>query len=53
MQSDNCSDSLRELRILEESGDYTFELTLEGPRLHSVLFGSRSNLLYEMNYHSL
>ena len=52
MQPDNCSESIRALAILEESGDCTFELSLEGPRLHLVLFESRSNLPYEMEYHS-
>ena len=52
MQPDNCSESIRALAILEESGDCTFELSLEGPRSHPVLFGSRSNLPYEMYYHS-
>ena len=52
MQPDNCSESIQALAILEESGDCTFELSLKGPRLHPVLFGSRSNLPYEMNYHS-
>ena len=46
-QSDNCSESLRALKPLENSSDCTFELSLEGPRLHSVLFESRSNLPYK------
>ena len=52
MQHDNCSDYLRALKILEDSGDCTFELSLEEQRLHPVLFGSRSNFPYERNYHS-
>ena len=52
IQHDNCSESLRALKLVEDSGDFTFELSLEGPRLHPVLFGSRSDLPYEMNYHS-
>ena len=52
MQPDNYSESIRTLAILEESGDCTFELSLKGPRLHPVLFGSRSNLPYDMHHHS-
>ena len=52
MRSNSCSESLRLLKILEDSSDCSFALSLEGPRLYPVLFGSRSNLPYEMNYHS-
>ena len=52
MQPDNCSKSIRVLAILEETGDCIVELSLEGPRLHPVLFGSRSNLPFEKDYHS-
>ena len=47
MQPNNCSESIRALAILEKSGDCTFKLSLEGPRLHPVLFGSCSNLVLE------
>ena len=49
MQPDNRSKFLRALKILEDSGDLYFDLSLEGPRVHPVLFGSRSNLPYEIN----
>ena len=52
MQPDNCSESLLSLKFLEDSGDCSFELSLEEPHLHPVLFGSRSNLPYETSYHS-
>ena len=52
MQPDNNSDSLPKIRVLKDSGNCPFELTLDGLRLRLVLFESRSNLPYEMDYHS-
>ena len=40
-------ESLTILNHLVETGDCGFELSLDGPRLSAILFGSRSNLSFE------
>ena len=40
------------MKHLTATGEFQFDLSLDGPRLRPVLFGSRSNLPYESNYHS-
>ena len=37
---------------LPETGECDFDMSLKGPRLRPVCFNSRSNKLYETNYHS-
>lgn len=33
------------------TGEYLFDLFLDGPKLRHVLFRSRSNMIYERGYH--
>ena len=40
------------IRLLEETGECTFDLSIYGPRLRPVFFGSRSNQPFEIHYHS-
>ena len=52
MQPDDSSDSIAAVKNLVDTGECLFDLSLDGPRLRPVLFGSRSNLPYESDYHS-
>ena len=40
------------VQLLEETEECTFDLSLDGPRLRPVFFGSRSNQPFEIHYHS-
>ena len=42
----------KHFKLLKKSGNCPFQLTLAGPSLRPVLFGSRSNLPYAIDYHS-
>ena len=52
MQADDTSQSVATVRLLEGEGECTFDLSLDGPRLRPVFFGSRSNQPFEIHYHS-
>ena len=52
MQADETSQSVADIQLLEETGECTFDLSLVGPRLRPVFFGSRSNQPFEIRYHS-
>ena len=52
MQADDSPQSIEAVQKLESTGDCTFDLSLDGPRLRPVFFGSRSNQPYEEHYHS-
>ena len=43
MQADDSPQLLVALKVLDDTGECTFDLTLDGPQLRSMLFGSRSN----------
>ena len=51
MQADDSPQLLVALKVLDDTGECTFDLTLDGPQLRSMLFGSRSNQTEE-KYHS-
>ena len=51
MHPDDSPDSLAAITHLAATGEYLFDILLDGPRLRLVLFGSRANLSYERNYH--
>ena len=40
------------LKHLAAIGECLFDLSLDGPRLQSILFGSRDNMSYARNYYS-
>ena len=52
MQPNDSSYSIAAMKYLVDTGECLFDLSLDGPRLRPVLFGSRSNLPYESDYHS-
>ena len=52
IQQDNSPVLLTALKHLVEIGDCGFKLSFDGLRLRNVLFGSRSNLSFEEDYHS-
>ena len=52
MKTDDVSQSLAVIQLLEDIGECTFDLSFDGPRLWPVLFGSRSNQPFEIHYHS-
>ena len=52
MKADESPQSLAALTLLEATGECTFDLSLDGPRLRPVFFGSRSNRNFEVQYHS-
>ena len=52
MQADEPPQSLTSLTLSEDTGECTFDLSLDGPRLCPVFFGSRSNQTFEVHYHS-
>ena len=52
VQSDDSSDSIVTMKHLADTGECLYDLSLDGSRLRPVLFGSRSNLSYESDYHS-
>ena len=41
------------LKKLEKTGEYDYGLSLKGPRLRPINFGSRPYKNYEVNYHDL
>ena len=49
MQPDDYSAFLATIKHLSFTGECSFELSLDEPRLRPVLFGSRSNMTYERN----
>ena len=52
MQPDESPDSCVAIKHLAAIGECLFDLSLDGPRLRPELFGSRSNMSHERNYHS-
>ena len=52
MQADDTSQSVATFQLLKEKGECAFDLSLDGPRLIPVFFGSRSNQPFEIHYHS-
>ena len=52
MQTDDSPDSLATIKHSAATGEYLFDMSLDGPRLRPILFGFRDNLYYELNYHS-
>ena len=52
MQTDDTSQSVTTVQLLEETGEYTFDLSLDDPRLRLVYFSSRSNQHFEIHCHS-
>ena len=52
MQADESYQSLAALTFLEATGDYTFNLSLDSPRLRPVFFGSRFNQNFGVHCHS-
>ena len=52
MQPDDSLESLAAIKHLSATGECLFDVSLDGPRLRPVLFGSRSNKSYERDYHS-
>ena len=51
MHADEFPQSLAVLTLLEDTGEYTFDLLLDDPRLRPVFFDSRSNKTFEVHYH--
>ena len=51
MQVDDFPQSIEAVQTLENTGDFIFNLSLDGPRFPTYFFGSRSNQSYEENYH--
>ena len=51
MQVDDFPQSIEAVQTLENTGDFLFNLSLDGPRFPTYFFGSRSNQSYEENYH--
>ena len=51
IQPDDSSTSLAAIKSIALTGECLFDLSLDGPRLRLVLFGSRSNMTYERKYH--
>ena len=52
MQADDTSQSVATVQLLEGKGECAFDLSLGGPRLRLVFFGSRSDQPFEIHYHS-
>ena len=52
MQADDSPQYIEAVQKLENTGDCAFDVSLDGPRLRPVFFGSRSNQPYEEHYHS-
>ena len=52
MQPGDSLDSFASIDHSAATGEYLFDISLDGPRLRHVLFGSRANLSYEHNHHS-
>ena len=51
-QPDDSSESTSAITTLQNTGDCLFGLTLKGPRLRPISFGSRSCLASEQHFHS-
>ena len=52
IQANDTSQSVAAVQLLEETGECSFDLSLDGPRLRPVFFGSHFNQLFEIHYHS-
>lgn len=52
MQADDSPQPLAALTLLEKTGEYTFDFSLDSPRLRPMFFGSRSNQTFEEHHHS-
>ena len=52
MQLDDSSASITAMKHLADTGEYLFDLYLDRTRPRPVLFGYRSNLSDESDYHS-
>ena len=52
MHPDDSPDYLAAITHLAATDECLFDISLDGPRLRPVLFGSCDNLSYERNYHS-
>ena len=52
MQDNESPQSLVTLTLLEDTGEYTFDISLDGSRLRHVSFGSYSNQTFEVHYPS-
>ena len=52
MNPDDSPIFLAAIKHLAVTGEFLFDMSLDGPRLRPVLFGSRSNLSYDRSYHS-
>lgn len=52
IQAYDSPQSLTALKLLEDTGEYISYIFLDGPRLHPLLFRSRSNHNFEEHYHS-
>ena len=51
MQADDPPQFLIVLKLLENIGECAFDLSLDGPRLRSIFFGSQSNQNFVENCH--
>ena len=51
IQPDDYPDSLATIKHLTATCECLFVISLDGPRLRPVLFGSRANIPYDRNYH--
>ena len=52
MQPNVSPDSLAAITHLATTGECLFDISLDGPRLRSILFESRANMSYERDYRS-
>ena len=52
MQPGDSPASLKAINHLTATGECLFDISLDGPRLHPILFSYRANMTYERNYHS-
>ena len=52
MQPNNSLAFLAAIKNLAATSEFLFDLSLDGPRLRPVLFGSRANMSYQRDYHS-
>ena len=52
MHLDDSLDSLAAIKHLVATCEFLFEVSLDGPKLRPVLFGSSASMSYERDYHS-
>ena len=52
IQSNNIHESLVDLKDLENTWDFEFELTLNEPQIRPIVFRLRSNLSHNKYHHS-